>query len=402
MANKPFDTTIIRPLERPLSSDLDAAQSQIYRTIREVTSRTYSHTNFVSSVGYYATSRRFGFIGQGLRVYQSANPATMTLTLRSGVGFRSGTPASDIDGVVGLNDLSDYTPVMLTDAVTVTVPTAPAAGLARRDIVQIRINRAVTDTTSRWLLNPTTQVFAPTNIGKTLTYDLGSTVTVVNPGDPVGVNPIEYVVGTDAPYAAPDDFLSISPPATSAGYLSIAVINVAGGVTSIDNDVIVDKRVPIFPSGEARLSMTAQLGNNGAFYNINSADFSPGIINVGLRALSAGTNNTYVLYVFSGGAPDASLHGAAYSSGAGSTARQIAQTGAAFGGMVNTAARTGTVQFGPNGTATQPAIGQNYIAIPFVFGTVSSPGAGLPSQVDYVNNFDSLGSTASLFVDLTY
>jgi hypothetical protein len=58
MGNKPFDTTIIRPLERPLSSDLDAAQSQLYRTIREVTSRIYSHTNFVSSVGYYATSRR--------------------------------------------------------------------------------------------------------------------------------------------------------------------------------------------------------------------------------------------------------------------------------------------------------------------------------------------------------
>lgn len=402
MGNKPFDTTIIRPLERPLSSDLDAAQSQLYRTIREVTSRIYSHTNFVSSVGYYATSRRYGFIGQGLRVFQNANPATMTLTIRSGLGFRSGTPQSDIDGVVGLNDLSDYTPVMLTDSTTVTVPTAPSAGLARCDIVQIRINREVTDTTSRWLLNPTLQTFAPTNIGKTLTYDLGSTVTIVNPGDPVGVNPIEYVVGTPAAYSTPDDFLSISPPATSAGYLTIAVINVEGGVTTIDNDDIVDKRAPIFPNGEARVAMTAQLGNNGAYYGISSADFSTGIINVGLRALAAGTNNTYLLYVFGGGAPDARLSGTVFSAADGSAARQIVQTGPAFGAMVNNATRTGTVQFGPSGTATPPAIGQNYIAIPFALGTIVSPSALMASYVSYVYNLDPSAINANLFVDLAY
>lgn len=402
MANKPFDTTIIRPLERPLSSDLDAAQSQIYRTIREVTSRTYAHTNFVSSVGYYGYSRRFGFIGQGLRVYQSANPATMTLTIRSGLGFRSGTTATDIDGVVGLNDLSDYTPVMLTDNVTFTVPAAPAAGFARVDKVQIRINREVTDTTSRWLLNPTTQTFAPTNIGKTLTYDLGNTVTIVNPGDPVGVNPIEYLVGTPAAYTAPDDLLSISSPATSAGYLRIALVNVVGGVTAVGNGDIVDERVPIFPNGEARLAMTAQLGNNGAFYNIDSADFSPGPINVGLRALASGTNNTYLLYIFNGGAPDARLWGSSYLTANGQAARQISQTGPAFGGTTTEAVRTGTVQFGPNGTATAPAIGQGYIAIPFVFGSVVSPGAALLSEVSWINNLDPLGAKANLFVDLAY
>jgi hypothetical protein len=400
MANKPFDTTIIRPLERPLSSDLDAAQSQIYRTIREVASRTYSRTNFVSSVGRYGYSRSFGFIGQGLRLYQEASPATMNLTIRSGLGFRSGTTASDIDGVVGLNDLSDYTPVMLTDNVTVTVPAAPAAGFARRDLLQVRINRAVTDTTSRWLLNPTSQTFAPTNIGKTLTFDLGSAVTIVNPGDPVGVNPIEYVVGTNAPYAIPDDFLSISSPATSADYISIAVVNVAGGAVAIGNDHIVDLRGLIFPSGEARLAMTAQLGNNGGWYNIDSADFSPGFINVGLRALASTTDNTYLLYLFGVGAFTARLWGSSYLTANGQYARQISQTGPAVFGVTNTAVLTGTVQFGPSGSATSPAIGQDYIAIPFVFGSVVSPGAGLISTVSFINNLDALGATANLFVDL--
>lgn len=307
MANKPFDTTIIYPLERPLSSDLDSAQSQTYRTIRDLQATLFAHAIAGSAPDdRYQTSPRYGFIGDGLRVITPALGRDVTIT--QGVGFFAGTPAANINGVVGLNDLSTYTPVALSQAVTFTIAPDPAAGFARRDLVQVRINREVTDTTSRWRLNPSTQAFAPDNIGKTLTYDLGTTVTQVDPGDPKGVAPIEYVVGTPAAFANENSFLTIPAPSVSAGYVALGYINVTPTSPAIQGNHLVDVRPILFPNAAATNYISAILGGNGidpggiAF--LVSSKVAPGVLYVGLDTIDPNVSNIFTLTL---AIPDASV-----------------------------------------------------------------------------------------------
>jgi len=246
MANNPFDRTIINPREKPLSQDINQAQSQLDMTMREVLRRLLAQQTPWSFGGAthsnHGESPASGFLGGGLRVSPSS-PTALTVRVPAGIGFfynASDVPSS-IDSIVGLDDLSAYKPVVLLSDVTLNVPTPPGAN-SRIDLIEVRTNRATNNPTSRLVLNTTTGAFDPTTVDKTLTHVLdGSTGYVVTPSD--STTAIGYKSGTAA----------VTPvaPAVTAGYTAIAYVWVVNGATTIDEAQLTDVRKVLAPGGAA-------------------------------------------------------------------------------------------------------------------------------------------------------
>lgn len=251
MANKPFDTTIIRPLERPLSSDLDSAQSQILRTQREYLDRAYAYRD--SSI-VPAAIRNTGVIGDSFRPVVGANPLSVYLTPGQGYKDNAGGTATDIGGVIGLNDLSPFAPLLLSSLQEIPIATPPGAGFGRIDLIQVRVDRYETDATTRYLLNPSTQVFAPTAIAKTLSFDLFNRNGQIN-APAASTTGIGYKVGQQFAYTNTDSFLNfLNRPAVDSGYVAVAYVNVQPGATSIFASDIVDARPLLALDGLLRVA----------------------------------------------------------------------------------------------------------------------------------------------------
>lgn len=251
MANKPYDTTIIYPLERPLSSDLDSAQSQILRTQREYLDRAYAYRD---SNTVPAAIRNTGFIGDGFRPVVGANPLSVYLTPGQGYKDNAGGTATDIGGVIGLNDLSPFAPLLLSSLQEIPISTPPGAGFGRIDLIQVRVNREETDKTTRYLLNPTTQVFAPTAIAKTLSFDLAGLTGTANAPAP-STTGIGYKVGVPFAYTNTDSFLNFANrPTVDSGYVAVAYVNVQPGAASIGAGDIVDARPLLALDGILRVA----------------------------------------------------------------------------------------------------------------------------------------------------
>lgn len=308
MANNVFDTTIIRPLERPLSSDLDAAQSQIYRTIRELQQALYSS----ATLGTPGAVPWYGFLGDSFKLYNPSTPG-LDLRINSGIGFFNSNlspgnaPLANIGGVVGLDDLSSYQPIVLPVPIDFSVVPPTTAGVARRDRLQIRLNRQETDTTLRWLLNTTPpQAFTPMNIAKTLAFTSGASVITIAAGDPSVGAPIEYKLGAEAAYAAQDDFLSITPAAADPGYVTVAIVNVVNNVVTLGPGDIGDFRSVLFVQGGASVVGRVSLGNKG---NTASVDYPNTRWTLGLTDFrvvpnAVGVRDTYDLFLSGGNVPN--------------------------------------------------------------------------------------------------
>ena len=231
MSGKNFDRTIINQRERPLSTDINQAQTQIERTIREYVDRLFlgrtSTTNPLSS------SPVSGFIGDSLRVLPNS-PIGLSVLVTTGIGFQLN--ASDvvtaIGSIPGVDDQARYKPVILNTQQTLTVPAAPTAPNSRIDIVEVKYNRHTADTSTRDVLNVGTGAFDPTSVQKTLAWAVEDSVTLNGSGA------LNYKTGTAA--------VSPSVPATDSGYIKIAEILVGTSVTTIDADVIKDTRQQLF------------------------------------------------------------------------------------------------------------------------------------------------------------
>lgn len=226
MANGSFDRTIINPREKPLSSDINQAQSQLDRALRLFMQELLAD----GSTG----ALREGFLNAGLKAVENS-PAAMSVIVTKGVGFQdnSGLIATAIDGVVGLDDRESYKPVVLQDNHTFTVPTAPVAPNTRIDIIEVQASYLTTDPSTRSILNETTGAFDPTSVNKIITWLLdGRTGSVSAPSD--STQPLSYKVGVAAnPGVA---------PATTSGYIKLCEIAVGSGVTTIVNANITDSR----------------------------------------------------------------------------------------------------------------------------------------------------------------
>lgn len=223
MANRTFDRTVLNQRERPLSSDLNQAQSELdmtERRIADLMTRRRNGTFFVSD----ANEGRF--ISDGFHIFPLG---TNFLGLRAGMGFQpngADLPLA-IGGVLGVNDPYITKPLILDGDITIG-PVPPNPGAARIDIVEVRYNRRLEDVASRDILDPGTGVFSPGLVNKTLAFVLDATMFTTN-----GAGAINYKTGVSGAGV---------PPATTAGYLKLCEINVpaayvaAAITTSLLND----------------------------------------------------------------------------------------------------------------------------------------------------------------------
>lgn len=298
MPDNVSDRTIIHPLEKPIAADINQAQSQLDRTLREVFYRLMAARSSASSDAEAPSS---GFIANGLRV-RAESPASMNVVVKAGIGFiddATDTPAA-IDGVIGLDDLSSYKPIILMADQTFAVPAAPAGPNTRIDIIEVRTNRLVGDPQSRQILDPLTGAFSPDSRNKILSFVLdGSVGSVTSPAD--STEALSYKVGSPA-----------NPglvPATTTGYTKIAEVYVGSAVVVINPTELTDRRVLLAPGGVVRASAAFRLQYNAGTPIITTrfVNAPPGVM-VGLYAPGPGaTRGEFHVYVTGGEIAGASM-----------------------------------------------------------------------------------------------
>lgn len=255
MANNVFDTNILRALERPSAADLNQLQSQMYRTIRHLDRLRF---------GYDLTTIYSGFLNNSFFV-QNIVGSGLTLNISRGVGYLqvSDLP-TNIDGIAGLNDLSAYKPVFLDSDKTFTVPSDVITGHCRRDLLEVRWLRDLTDLTDLDIYDPSTESFGSVFLDKTMTTNLsGKAVDIFG----AGVTPpltayLIYKKGVEIPYVNDDTFLSAPLPSVDSGCLALAAINVKNGDVSIPNSRIADLRKLLGNADQFMISGTATVGSS--------------------------------------------------------------------------------------------------------------------------------------------
>lgn len=258
MANGPFDRTIINVREKPLSTDINQAQSQLDRALRFFAEQLFSDS--------ITGSPKNGFIGKGLQVGEDS-PAGMSVVVRRGLGFQTDATlsVSAIDSIVGLDDLHDYKLLPLLNNHTFSVATAPISPNTRIDIIEVKASYLTQDPSTRGILNTVTGAFDPTSINKILSHLLdGRTGTVVSPASSTA--PLSYKQGVAGNPG--------SLPSTTSGYIKIAEIAVGSDVTSITDSDITDSRPLVGTvSSTKTLYLPATVaesqtgGGGGGFYN---------------------------------------------------------------------------------------------------------------------------------------
>lgn len=373
MANKPFDTTVIYPLERPLSSDINSGESQSHRDLRDFLYRFYGRRDTVFNPSSLPTT---GFVADGFRAVPTS-PVGLSITLTAGQGYAPNPdPQAAVNGIIGLSDLSPYSPLLLSSAQNLTVPAAPGAGFCRVDLIQVRVDRYLTDVSSRDVFNPGTLTFGPQNIAKTMSFDLlGRNATVISPA--VNTTGIGYKVGATVAYVNADTFLTAPRPAVDPGYVAVAYINVNPTTAAIQANDIVDARPLLFPAGEADLSQTVLLGPTGPIAGVSPATPAqtfagtpPGADVVVATDTSPGPNTVrYTVYLFAG---DLNLYETApytyFARGLGGTelvpanveTMVVSRIIAASGGLLTNAERNALATAGVVQSPVSVAVGQTY------------------------------------------
>lgn len=262
MANKAFDTTIIRPQQQPLSSDIDALQSQLNAAIRDMVGVQYAF--------------RSGFWGNSFTAQTISGVVGVELFPGMGLQFDDSTvPDLGIDGVAGLNDLSAYKPLLLSTSRQFTT-TDTSLGNCRRDRLMVKYNRQLMDYDARYQLSGTPPVFSPLPVYNTVTFDVSNpavaSVAYLTASAPLASGyTFVYRKGNEVAYTNEDSFLSAPIPAEDAGYLTVAVLNIGSGITEIVPSRIVDYRPLLLPNGCTSMATSLQIMQGLAmFANLRS------------------------------------------------------------------------------------------------------------------------------------
>ncbi len=259
MADKPFDRQVINQRERPLSSDVNQGWSYGDQALRYLLDNLM-RVRATGGDAPLANAPDSGFLGDGFRV-TSASPAAMSIIVNDGLGFAvdAAQNASDIGsaltpGVLGVDDNQRMHPLPLSAPQTVAVPASDPVN-PRIDIVEVKLDRRLADASSRQVLDPGTGLFSALSVSKTLAYDLDGR-TGVNTTGGNSTTGIALKTGTAA--GAP------VAPATSAGYIKIAEVYVAGASTAVAQNAIRDVRPVVAIDGVRRVSIkgtVTALGN---------------------------------------------------------------------------------------------------------------------------------------------
>jgi len=388
-----FDRSILHNLERPLSSDLNRVQSQLDRTLRDTLRQIYAQRiSPVLDPGDDQMNASVGFIGDSFKVRPEI-PASGNIRVSSGLGFMvNPSPASSLTAtnpnvpVGGLDDLSLYSPLPLSSVVTFAVPTAPAAGFGRKDIIQVKADRHSENPLTRGIWDTILKKFTGTLVDKTYAWDLLTrTETVVSPA--VGTFGLVYKKGVAGAYADDDSFLAagtVPDTAADPGYVKVATINVRPAATTFDENVIVDWRPLLFPGGVGHVGASLQLNTTTNTLTFLRLHAPPGVCAT-FRQPTPGTQRIdgYFLLgnasLLTPGIPMAS-----WSRYADPYIYMGAATGMAAG-EVNLALQTSLATALPN---LHIGVGQRYLTGTWMYGETSVMAGALSTAIANLNTFE--------------
>jgi hypothetical protein len=378
----PFDQVIINPRERPLSTDINLAQSQIMQTLGEFWRRLYATR--ASETSPLSVTPGTGFIADGFMV-TAQSPNAAGVLVKAGMGlFQNGTDlVVGVDGISGLDDLNVLKPLSLTTDLAVPLLTPlPSSGFERYDIIEVLYDRQVGNPLSRDVLDPVAGVFNPTLVNKTMGFNLNGNYSSVQ-APAASTNPIGYKAGIQAAVGAG------SIPLTTSGYVRVGIIYTSNGQTVVIPSNIADTRRLLFPGNVVSVDMT---------YAINTVSESrPNEFNLvgppGIQVYVCGTDGQ-------GGSPSKSLAGhRIYILGAPSdmsTVAMVEGTGGCipnFNGtpssgviaandqlLIGTYGTPNTYGPGPSpSTPTPPPLGTPMLYIDMQ--AIATPGGGIPSSL---------------------
>lgn len=249
--NNRFDRTLINVRERPLSSDINTAQSQLDRSLREVlksvfTGRVGSGTSDLSG------NPPSGFLGDGFKA-RARGLGDMSVVLAKGNGFQylpADVPSPVVGAPGGTDDLCEFKPLaLLADAVIAGVAAGDAAN-PRIDIIEVRMNRVVGNPLSRDVLDVGTGAFVATSVNKTLSFTQdGSVGVVVDPA--ISTAAVSYKQGI--PGAVPVE------PAVTPGYVRVTTLKIPATITTILKAHIIDQRPLLAADGLQQFTASLSL-----------------------------------------------------------------------------------------------------------------------------------------------
>jgi hypothetical protein len=264
MANLPFDRVVWNPLEKALSTDWNLNTSESDRSLRDT---MLALMGFRGSA-FDGTNLAAGFVADGFKVIPGGG---MNVTVSYGLGFFENTASVKIGvgGVSGLNDLSDYSPIVLSNTAGITFAiTTPAASTERYDLIEAKIDRRTVNGTTP-VLDPSTGIFGTgTNI-KELTYAVDNDYGIVT-------NPAASTAGLSLKRGTPAAFGSAGIPGITPGYVAIAYIKVNALTVSVTGVNISDVRPIIFTHGSFDVTAKFRITDAGSTYTLSQGEiFAP-------------------------------------------------------------------------------------------------------------------------------
>jgi hypothetical protein len=298
---QPFDRNLINVRERPLSSDVDYDVTYLDRSLRYTLSRL-NGTRI--DPAHEVLTPGSGFVGDGFECVPTS-PTSLIVNVQAGLGFLynpSDLPTA-IGGIVGVDDIEPYKPMVLSAPVQMNLAPAPAPGSERWDLIEAAPGRLYTGgVQTRDVFNVGLLQFQPSSVQKLLTWDLVSqTGSVTSPASSVA--PLSRKIGVPAPTG------TATQPNITAGYLPVAYVYVAGGATTIDYDAIVDQRTFLAPFGqiqvEVTFSMRTAAGGGATLPSAVNVAVPPGIrvAAVGNDLYDSGAFRAVDVYLLMGNSP---------------------------------------------------------------------------------------------------
>ena len=259
-----FRRVLIPVRQRPSSADLNAMQWRA--DVNDLANAGVMYgQNVFSAPGALSPESAVGargFSGGGFYVAVDAANPPFGVYVQSGLGYNYFGPANATN--IDSNQGADWelnarwaVPLALSQNQSFTVPPPPAVGNSRIDIIEVRADYLANDPQTVGIFNTGTEVFNPTVLNKSLTWDLYGRTGTVNAPNP-STACISYVVGQ----TVAGGIAGATEPSVTPGYLQVARINLdasGGAIAVLTDGMLADKRIPLWPMSNLHIAGTATI-----------------------------------------------------------------------------------------------------------------------------------------------
>lgn len=300
-----FRRVLIPVRQRPSSEDLNALQWSANATMLGLAGATFGpslSTTGLNPLSRYSNLGATGFYAGGFWCIINPSSPPFGLTLKYGIGLSYAGPvaAADIDAAQGADWYQEgqwAAPLLLSADQNFTVPTPPAVGSSRIDIIAVTSLYLATDPQTVGIFDPGSSVFNPSVVNKSLTWDLrGRTQTINAPAVPTAG--ISYIVGQ----TVVGGIAAATEPSVPSNYMKVARINLdasGGAIATLTDTMVVDMRRPLLPQGI--LSVSGQATIPGVLAGVgsealNSVQLPPGVVLKAVLATAAGAGGVGLSY----------------------------------------------------------------------------------------------------------